>query len=214
MSRYQNLQRLKQLKGAGNKAFGTPRDILELNSTLCFQVVAVVFPQTIIDEKRFEEIKSKYDFSEKEIDEVALFSVDYGPLEVPAGFIAFDDFGNKEVYEPRFETIYTTYYKQVLMSVLSAESEDESDHLKAVAEKYIEILENHFQGLNFAKGIYGKGEDFSVWFQLVVQPYSVALCPPEDLNILKPITIIDGYVIHPTQNRIDLSTVKTPSRRP
>jgi|GEM_PF-3301857 len=206
MSRYQNLQRLKQLKGVGNKAFGTPRDILEPNPVMCFQVVAITVPPLmgVLDADRFDEICMERDITEEQVKEGVDYNQSFGPLRIEMASVFLSSNNNKMVFEPKAELIYTSTDNELLQELAQSYKNDIFFQPHKVMDLICTLYVVNQDKLN----------GFGIRFKMIIQPYRQDLCPPEDLDILKPITIIDGHVIHPTQNRIDLSAVKTPSRQP
>lgn len=82
-------------------------------------------------------------------------------------------------------------------------NEHGSSDFRKIMGAYIPPIEQAFPDLKFDEDLYADRKDLNIHFQSIVMPYTPEICHPNELGALKPITLIDGHVIHPLVSHID-----------
>jgi len=79
-----------------------------------------------------------------------------------------------------------------------------------VAQSYSAPLQHVFPDLELKTPVWARTNNLTVKFYFAIQPYQFSLHNPRDMDVLKPITIIDGHTIEPSSTSVDqnLATIR------
>jgi len=195
------LSRLKTLFGEGNASRPPQKKLFSQPSQMCFQVVICYMPPETNDPEIFATLCAKYGIEAQKTIMVETFEVNYGQLPLPDGFLCMENNGDTEAYEPVAEAIYTTTNRAVINQMLQKQNlTDNNPFFDKIINFYKPAIEKKFPGIK-CKGTYTDlNADSAITFQFVIQPYKPELCKPDDIGILKPITIIDDHTIYPERD--------------
>jgi hypothetical protein len=176
--------------------------LYSMQNSLCFQVFCEYSGKGLSSD-RFDELVKQHNLS---------FEDDLGLQSLPRpkiGEIKFGD-GNyiycldskKGGHETFAQPIFTSTNRNLISKV--RQFYDGSNYiclsnpiLDCIMSKYIPGIELQLPQLDFAGKRYSDIGDIYVEFKFGIQPYDFNLHPPYDMDVLKPITIIDGHVIPP-----------------
>lgn len=130
-----------------------------------------------------------------------------GEIEFRPGILIPTVDGEKSVTEADVQAVFTTTDKSLVRAVKSSYNGDNyvctsNPLLDKIMSKYVPEIKQKFPELDFEDKRYADGGTLSVEFKFGIQPYNFDFHSPRDMDVLKPITIIDGYVIHPSSQTV------------
>ncbi len=181
-------QRLKTLFGA--------------QEVLCLQVFCE-FYQSGISPKRFDELVEQHSFTAEDLSSVRyLPRPKIGEIEFRPGHIYTDRDGAPNGSESSVQAVFTSMDRELIRKVQTSYDGDDyvclsNPVLDNVMAQYVPVIEQQLPQLNFEDKRYADIGDISVEFKFGIQPYNFDIHPPRDMDVLKPITIIEGHVIMP-----------------
>ena len=215
------LERLRSMvTGESTRAFGSVQDLLEPKPQMCFQVYVLVNERGV-NAERFDALVEKYDIDVHEELKSGYFDPPLEPFEFCyEGMVRQEKNGDKYFFDFLLQPVFQTTNSKVLRAVDELAKQDiglhtKNDFVHEVGTQYGDALKREIPNIEFKNPLWARTKNLTVKFYFAIQPYTPDLCPPEDLDVLKPITIIDGHEIHPAADRVDLSSVaKATSRQP
>jgi|GEM_PF-5825354 len=190
---------------SGQKRLNT---IFGAQEELCLQVFVIVL-ESYVSPDKFESLTKQHevDFSGddyiKYLPKPKVGSIDFRP-----GFLMIDSDGDKKVRDAKVQAVFTSVDRTLINQIQSAYAGVNhvcfsNDVLDRVMSEYTKVFEKEIPEMDFEDKRYCDLDNLSVEFQFGIQPYNFNLHPPRDMDILKPITVIDGHVIEPAMTRID-----------
>jgi hypothetical protein len=185
-------QRLKTLFGA--------------QESLCLQVFCE-FYQSGISPERYDELVEQHSFTAEDLSSVRyLPRPRIGEIEFRPGHIFTDRDGAPNGSESFVQAVFTSMDRELISKVQTSYDGDDyvclsNPVLDSIMAQYIPVIEQQLPQLDFEDKRYADIGDISVEFTFGIQPYNFDIHPPHDMEVLKPITIIDGHIISPLMNR-------------
>ncbi len=177
------------------------RNMFGKQEDLCFQVVVCYYPDESNERYDFEKACEKHNIEyELNTPMCENFEITYEGLDFGNGFVIINNDGSVETFDPCVEVIYTmTDTKKINEMLKGDDSEDENIFFDHIVSVYLYQIEKELK-CKFKMGAkymdWGRG---AFKFQFIIHPYTPQLCHPRDVGVLKPITLVDGYVIDPEQ---------------
>jgi hypothetical protein len=190
--------------GAGQKRLKT---LFGAQDSLCLQVFCEFYQGNGVSSERFDELVEKHGFTSKDLSGVRyLPRPQIGEIEFRPGHIFIDQDGVPGGSEAFVQAVFTSMDRELIRQV--QQSYDGDDYvcfsnpvLDNIMAQYVPVIEQKLPQLDFEGKRYADIGSISVEFKFGIQPYSFNLHPPRDMDVLKPITIIDGHIISPLMNR-------------
>lgn len=189
-------QRLKTLFGA--------------QDSLCLQVFCEFYQNGISPEK-FDELVEKHGFTEEDLSGVrCLPRPKIGEIEFRSGHVFIDRDGVPGGSESLVQTVFTSTNRKLIQQVQASYDGDvcfSNPVLDSIMAQYIPEIERQLPQLDFEDNRYADIGGISVEFKFGIQPYNFDLHPPRDMDVLKPITIINGHVICPSVDSVNTASL-------
>lgn len=169
------------------------RNMVGANSHLCFQVCVCVTTRTKPkSDEEFNAIAKDHGVDTSYKDYFKLPKKNYiEEMFTPGYFYRRNEY--REIQTMEAEALYTT-------PLISSDNLDldHSDALEQIVAKYVPAIEKSCSDLRFQGNNYADGLGISIEFRFFVQPYSLEICHPKDIDQLKPISIMGEKPIFPT----------------
>lgn len=184
-----------------------------MQSTLCFQVFCAFSSEKTFASKFDELIKQHNLPSEADFGIHALPNTQIGEMTFSINnriYCVGETKGGNLTFA---ESIFSSTNKDLIRRVQKFYENDDyiclsNPVLDKIIGKYIPEIEQQLPEANFASERVFDNGDISIEFKFGIQPYDFDLHPPYDMDVLKPITIIDGYTIEPSKpESLDLTLV-------
>ncbi len=180
--------------------------------SLCLQVFCEV-SQKCNSPERFDELVEKHGFTAEDVSTaIDLPRPIIGEIEFNSGLLINMANGEKRVREVHVEPVFTSTNRNLIKQVQGYYKSDDyiclsNPVLDEVMAKYIPEIERQLPQLDFEGNRYADVGSLYVEFQFGIQPYDFDLHPPHDMDVLKPITVIEGHVIRPSVDSIEVSSL-------
>ncbi len=188
------------------------RSLFGAPETPCLQIFCIV-SQSDISEEKFNRLAAKYGLNPNELTSAMHMPKPcIGEIEFRPGILIPKHDGGKYVSEANVQSVFTTLNAALIKQVKKHYENDDyvclsNPFLDEVMSRYTNAIEERFPELVFEGKRYADVGHLSVEFQFGIQPYDFSIHSPRDMDVLKPITIIDGHVIEPSSTS-DVSALK------
>lgn len=161
------------------------------DTNLCFQVYACVSTTSTYDtEEEFNIAALKYDV-DMQGKSMCTVPIDSKLKDLFMAGLLVNIESQRQIRDVQTELLYTGSHSR------GANDEDKSAPLESMAKRYFASLSEIYPNLEFVGKYTAIGEGIKIEFKSITKPYDFDVCHPRDLEQLKPISIIEGYEIHP-----------------